>query len=265
MAQRSEPGRALIAVSTRSAATVIALDSPHNRNALSSKLIRQLVAALRDAEADAAVRAIVLTHTGGTFCAGADLSESVDAAAGDPARHRAEQLTDLLETIVRCRKPVIGLIDGHVRAGGIGLVGACDVVIAGPSSTFGLTESRLGLAAAVISLTVLPRLTSRAAARLFLTGETIGPAEAAQIGLVTDAVEDVDARLDGLLGELARCSPQGLAESKVLVTHDILRGFERDRERVIEQSARLFSSDEAREGMRAFLDKRPPSWAVPPA
>ena len=134
------------------------------RIALSDQLVRELRDALAAAESDPSVRAVVLTHTGGTFCAGADLTEASSRPVGDPARERADQLIDLLHAIMALGKPVVGRIDGHVRAGGMGLVAACDVVVAGPRTTFALTEARLGLAASVISLTVLPRLANRAAA-----------------------------------------------------------------------------------------------------
>ena len=180
-----------------------------------------------------------------------------------PCTRLANQLIDLLRVLVTLEKPVIGRIDGHVRAGGIGLVAACDIAIAGPRSSFALTESRLGLAAAVISVTVLPRLTSRAAADLFLTGRTIGPAEAERAGLVTRAADDVDAAVSDVLADLSGCSPQGLRESKLLVNHWLVAALTRDRERLVDQSARLFGSDEAHEGMRSFLERRPPRWAQP--
>jgi enoyl-CoA hydratase len=239
----------------------LTLNSPRNRNALSTALVSQLHQALRDAEADPAVRLVVLGHTGGTFCAGADLSE---AGGGDPfqmAVARAREMTTLLRTMVSSPLPVIGAINGHVRAGGFGLVGACDIVVAGPNSTFALTEARIGVAPAIISLTLLPKLSARAAARYYLTGEKFGAEEAAAIGLVTQAADDVDAAVAALVAEVGRGSPQGLAASKALTTAAVLEGFDRDAERLTEESARLFISDEAREGMLAFLEKRAPSWA----
>lgn len=238
----------------------LTLNSPHNRNALSTTLVNQLHQGLRDAAADPAVRVVVLGHTGGTFCAGADLSE---AGGGDPynvAVARAREMTALLRAIVESPRPVIGAINGHVRAGGFGLIGACDMVVAGPRSTFALTEARIGVAPAIISLTLLPKLSARAAARYYLTGETFGASEAAEIGLVTLAAEDVDAAVAGLVADVGRGSPQGLAASKALTTAATLAGFDRDAERLTEESARLFVSSEAREGMLAFLQKRPPSW-----
>ncbi|WP_204806539.1 enoyl-CoA hydratase family protein [Mycobacterium riyadhense] len=293
----------------------LTLNSPHNRNALSSTLISQLHQGLREAAADPAVRAVVLGHTGGTFCAGADLSE---AGGGDPrgdreggvagrsgsppsargdreggvagrsgsppsargdreggvagrsgsplstfdmAVARAREMTTLLRAMVSSPLPVIGAINGHVRAGGFGLVGACDIVVAGPRSTFALTEARIGVAPAIISLTLLPKLSPRAAARYYLTGEKFGASEAADIGLVTMAADDVDAAVAAVVADVGRGSPQGLAASKALTTAAILEGFDRDAERLTEESARLFVSDEAREGMLAFLQKRAPSWA----
>ena len=243
----------------------ITLDSPHNRNALSDQLVGELREGLAAAAADEGVRCVVLTHTGGTFCAGADLSEARSNTADDPARERANQLVDLLRAIVALPKPVIGRIDGHVRAGGMGLVGACDIVVAGESSTWALTESRLGLAASVISLTVLPRIDPRAAARWFLTGSRFDVAEAARIGLVTEAAagtEELDEAVARVTGDLAACSPQGLRESKSLITHDLLEHIDAHRERVADQSSRLFVSEEAREGMLAFAEKRAPRWVT---
>jgi enoyl-CoA hydratase len=234
----------------------IALDSPRNRNALSAALVAQLNDALVDAEADETVRAVELTHTGSTFCAGADLTE---ARTGGMQEGTA-RLTALLRRIVALGKPVVGSIDGHVRAGGLGLVGACDIVLAGPASTFAFTEVRLGLAPAMISLTTLPRLDPRAASRYFLTGETIDTATAARIGLITEAVEDIDAGTMAVLDALRACSPQGLRETKPLLTAAVLDGFDTRAEALAALSARLFGSAEAAEGMSAFLAKRPPSW-----
>ncbi len=171
----------LIQYSVDRAVARIALDSPGNRNALSSALMTQLEDRLAQASDDEGVRAIELTHTGGTFCAGADLTEAREGGMAKGTR----RLIALLRLIVEAPKPVVGSIDGHVRAGGVGLVGACDIVLAGPASTFAFSEVRLGLAPAIISLTTLPRLTARAAGRYYLTGETFGATEAARIGTLT--------------------------------------------------------------------------------
>jgi len=242
----------------------LTLNSPHNRNALSTTLVSQLHQGLRDAAADPAVRAVVLGHTGNTFCAGADLSEGSAATGADPgemAAERAREMAALLRAIVESPLTVIVAVDGHVRAGGMGLVGAGDIAVAGPRSTFALTEARIGVAPAIISLTLLPKMSARAAARYYLTGETFDAATAAAIGLITMAADDVGAAVASLVADIGRASPQGLAASKALTTAAILDGFDRDAERLSAESARLFVSDEAHEGMLAFLQKRPPRWA----
>jgi len=242
----------------------ITLDSPHNRNALSTTLVDQLHQGLRNAAEAPGVRAVVLGHTGGTFCAGADLAQASGSAA-DPrelAIGRAKELAALLRAIVALPMPVIAAIDGHVRAGGMGLVGACDIAVAGPRSTFALTEARIGVAPSIISLTVLPKMTARAAGRYFVTGETFGAAHAAEVGLITVAADDVTAAVDALTVDISRGSPQGLAASKALTTARILDDFDRHADALCAESARLFFSEEAREGMIAFLQKRPPRWVA---
>jgi enoyl-CoA hydratase len=238
----------------------LTLDSPDNRNALSAALVSELRQGLRDARADPEVRVVVLGHTGGTFCAGADLSEGAGTGLYEQALNRASEMTTLLRAIVECPLPVVGAVDGHVRAGGLGIVGACDIVVAGPRSTFALTEARLGVAPAIISMTLLPKLTSRAASRYYLTGETFSAERAAEIGLITVAADDIAVAVADLVTELSKASPQGLAASKALTTATVLDGFDRDADRLTHDSAALFVSEEAREGMVSFLEKRPPRW-----
>ena len=291
-----------VTVAPRDGIRTLTLDSPHNRNALSARLVAALYAELEAAEADPETRAVLLTHTGNTFCAGADLSEAsgtgdeasgtagetsggagespgtagetsggageasgtADGASGGAAApvHGPLALTRLLRTLVAYPKPVVARVTGHVRAGGTGLLAACDISVAGPGATFAFTEARIGMAPAVISLPVLPRMDARAAARYWLTGERFGPEEAARVGLVTMAAEDPDAALVPVLDGLRRGSPQGLRESKRLVGREVLAAFDRDAGTLAELSARLFASSEAREGMTAFLERRDPEWAA---
>nr|WP_269785601.1 enoyl-CoA hydratase family protein [Streptomyces buecherae] len=240
----------------------LTLDSPHNRNALSSRLVTELLAGLEAAADDPATRAVLLDHTGTTFCAGADLSEAVSGGAADGGAPVAGPLglARLMRTVVELPVPVVARVTGHVRAGGLGLLGACDISAAGPAASFAFTEARLGLAPAVISMPLLPRLDPRAAGRYYLTGERFDAAEAARIGLITLA-GDPDEVLAPVLDGLRRGSPQGLAESKRLVTAEVLRVFDRDTAALAALSARLFGSAEAREGMTAFLERRDPAWA----
>ncbi|MEV7139371.1 enoyl-CoA hydratase family protein [Streptomyces tauricus] len=233
--------------------TTLALDAPERRNALSARLVADLADALTEAGKDADVRAVVLTHTGNTFSAGADLS--------DPPH--PDVLVALLRQIVELPKPVVARVTGHVRAGGLGLLGACDIAAASQEATFAFTEVRIGVAPAVISMPLLPRLDPRAVARYYLTGEKFDAAEAARIGLVTVAAaagEDADDVLAPVLDGLRRASPQGLAETKRLLTAKVLDTFDRDAAGLTALSARLFSSAQAREGMTAFLERRDPSW-----
>jgi enoyl-CoA hydratase len=230
----------------------IELDSQRNRNALSAALVEQLGAALTAAGGDDGVRAVELTHAGPAFCSGADLAE---ARQGGMNAGTA-RLMALLRQIIELPKPVVASIDGHVRAGGMGLVGACDIAVAGPASTFAFSEVRLGLAPAIISLTTLPRLSPRAAGRYYLTGETFRAPEAAAMGLITEAAEDIDAGTMTVLDALRAASPQGLAETKPLLTAGLLAGFDASGEALARQSARLFASAQAAEGMAAVLERR---------
>ncbi|NHC21946.1 enoyl-CoA hydratase [Nocardioides sp. IC4_145] len=232
----------------------ITLDSPHNRNALSAQLVRELGECLERAEADEAAKVVLLRAEGTVFCSGADLSEASTGAPEDAPRG----IVRLQRTIVGSSKPVVLRLQGAVRAGGIGLVAAADVVVAKEDATFALTEVKLGLAPAVISLTVLPRLTSRAAAYTFLTGETFTGAEAERMGLVTRAVpaEGLDAEVERVCASLATGAVQGLRETKALLAHDLLERIDRLGDDVAAQSARLFGSAEARGAMSAFLSRR---------
>ncbi|RMB83267.1 enoyl-CoA hydratase family protein [Streptomyces shenzhenensis] len=230
----------------------LSLDSAETRNALSAALVGGLVDALAECAADTGVRAVVLTHTGGTFCAGADLR--------DPPRPDA--VVGLLRQLVALDKPVVARVTGHVRAGGLGLLSACDIAAAASEATFAFTEVRIGVAPAVISLPVIPRADPRALARYYLTGERFDAAEATRIGLLTLAGDDVDAALAPVLDGLRRASPQGLAAAKRLLTARVLETFDREAADLTALSARLFSSAQARDGMTAFLERRDAPWVL---
>ncbi|WP_019057307.1 enoyl-CoA hydratase family protein [Streptomyces prunicolor] len=230
----------------------LSLDSPDTRNALSASLVSELADALTECGKDADVRAVVLTHTGNTFCAGADLR--------DPPPPDA--LVAVLRQIVELPKPVVARVTGHVRAGGLGLLAACDMTVGSTSATFAFTEVRIGVAPAVISLPLLPRTDPRALARYYLTGERFDATEAARAGLLTAAAGDVDEALAPILDGLRRSAPEALAETKRLLTARVLETFDRDAADLTALSARLFGSAQAREGMTAFLERRDPAWVV---
>lgn len=243
----------LVTYAAAGAVGTITLDSPHNRNALSAALVAQLDSALATA-ADDDTRVVVVRSADRVFCSGADLKE---ASAGG-MEQGARTLADLQRTIVTHPKPVVVRLAGPVRAGGLGIVAAADVVVCADDVTFAFTESRLGLAPAVISLTVLPRLTSRAAADTFLSGRTFGADEAATMGLVTRAVapEALDEAVARVCDDLAQAHPQGLRETKQLLARGLVARIDDQAAEMAALSARLFGSDGAREAMTAFLERR---------
>jgi enoyl-CoA hydratase len=237
---------------------IVTLDSPHNRNALSAQLLTELSARLKAAGADRAVRAVVLTHTGRVFCSGADL-----AAAGTGSLDGVgTSILAVLRLIVELPKPIIAQIAGHVRAGGMGIVGACDLAVAADGASFAFTEARMGLVPAIISLTTLDIMDPRQASRYCLTGETFGASAAARLGLITAACPAGD--LDGVVGELVaqirQTSPQGAAETKKLVTAARRWRLAVAGPHMAALSAQLSGTDDGQEGIRAFLEKRSPAW-----
>jgi enoyl-CoA hydratase/methylglutaconyl-CoA hydratase len=232
----------------------LTLDSPHNRNALSRQLMSELLERLERAAADDDAKVVLLTSSGRVFCSGADLSEAASGAAEDGPR----AIVGLQRAIVAHPKPVVVQLAGPVRAGGIGIVAAADIVVAGQEADFALTEVKLGLTPAAISLTVLPRLSSRAAAYTFLTGEKFGAKAAADFGLVTTVVpaDELEAEVARVCAAVATGAPQGLRETKALLARPLLANIDGGAEDMAALSARLFASDEAREAMLAFLSRK---------
>jgi methylglutaconyl-CoA hydratase len=233
----------------------LTLDSPANRNALSRAMRAQLRTALADALADDAVRVVVLDHTGRVFCSGMDLAE---AAGGSTEEQGVREFPELLKLIWSSRKPVVAVVRGPARAGGVGLLAACDVVVAGASATFAFSEVRLGVVPAVISAVVLPRMVPHVAHRLMLTGEVFDAAQATTGGLVDLVAPDdeVDAVLAGQLTALAAGAPAALAETKRLLR----AGSTLDFDDLLELSARFFASEEGQEGIASFREKRAARW-----
>jgi methylglutaconyl-CoA hydratase len=247
---------------TRGAVCTVTLCDEARRNALSRQLIGEMVQAFEAAEADDDVRVIVLTNEGSAFCAGADLSERSAGAAGEPPAAVVSP-GQLFGRFARSPKPYVGRIAGHCVAGGMGLAAAMDISVAVEDVKFGFTEVRIGVAPAVISVVCLPKMRSADARAAFLRGRRFDGAEAARLGLINAAVprERLDEEVDAVLDDLLLAAPGGLAASKRLLaevpdltTDDALAWTS-------QLSAELFTTDEAREGMTAFLEKRPPSFA----
>lgn len=234
----------------------LTMDQPENRNALAPPLVDGLGDGLAAAADDPSVRVVVLTNTGNTFCAGADLSGS---APSEPPRY---SLADILSSMLESPRPVVGRIAGHCMGGGVGLAAACDLSVAADSARFGFTEVRIGAAPAIISVVCLPKLRRGDALELFLSGERITAARAASLGLITKSVpdEDLDSEVSELAAKLMSGAPSALAAAKRLVFD--IPGLERAAafEQTAAISEALFAAEEAQEGMAAFREKRPPRW-----
>ncbi len=233
----------------------VTLDSPENRNALSARLVGELGARLAAALADGGVGAVHLTATGTVFCSGADLKGGGQLATSDfPA---------ILALVMASAKPVVAELNGHARAGGIGLVAACDIAVAPRSATFAFPEVRLGLVPALVAVPLARKVARRRLERWFLTGETFGAAEAAEAGLISAAVADGEVRgvTEGILDDLRAGAPGALGQIKPMLAGIDARGVEDGLAWAQQVSAAAFASEEAAEGMAAFRQRRPPHWA----
>ena len=237
----------------------ITLDSPATRNALSSVLLAQLREALAGALSDPGCRVVVLTGADPAFCSGADLKESrtsPGAASG--------LFPQVLQLIWDSHKPVVCRVNGSTRAGGIGLVAACDIAVASQSATFAFSEVRIGATPAIIAVPCLRRMEPRAAAGYFLTGETFDAQRAAEIGLLTGAVPKIqlDEEIARYTDLLLRGAPGALAATKRVLREAGSVPVATGLARMAELSADRFASEECQQGMTAFAEKRAPSWAV---
>ncbi|MPZ81209.1 MAG: enoyl-CoA hydratase [Actinophytocola sp.] len=246
-------------VSTDNGVATITLDSPHNRNALSAQLRRELRDHLATAAGDDAVRVIVLDHTGPVFCAGMDLKEAGGAGSSTDG---VNEFPEILTRIWTSEKPVVAKLAGPARAGGVGMVAAADIAVAVTDATFAFTEVRLGLVPAVISVTVLPRLLPRAAHELFLTGEKFTAERAVAIGLLNAAVpaDQLDAEVNRYTGMLALGGPTALAATKEMLRRARSADLADDFADMLELSAGFFAGAEGQEGIAAFAQKRAPTW-----
>ncbi len=213
---------------------------------------------------DPAVRVIVLSHTGPVFCSGADLKETRAAFAGSGTSLPAAGMGDLLAAVWESPKPVLARVAGPARAGGLGLIAAADIAVCTTEATFAFSEVRLGVVPAVISATVLPRLTPRSATELFLTGDTFDGVRAAEIGLVTAAVpaDGLDETVDHYAASLLRGAPGALATAKQLTRRSRPVSIRTELAELTQLSVQYFSSAEGREGVLSFAEKRDPVWVT---
>lgn len=240
----------------------ITLNRPDARNRLDGEGMAALTAHLRSTAEDPGVRVVVLTGTGSTFCAGADLAGAVAAQEGGFATGGTQALVDVLGAMLDHPKPIIGRIQGHVAGGGNGLVAACDIAVAASSARFAFSEVRLGLAPAIIATVCIPRMNPRDAAELLLTGERVNADRVLRSGLITAVAEDdaLDGVVDSYLNSLLAGGPQALIETKDLLRRIPTMARDDAFAWTGQMSARLFTSEEARAGMTAFLSKTSPPW-----
>jgi len=239
-----------------------ALVDVENRNALGAGLVQGLRDALAAANRDPAVRALVVTNAGSTFCAGANLKERSRASGGDSGPRGFEALLHEIQT---SPTPVVGRIAGHVVGGGNGLAAALDISIAADDVSFGFPEVRLGVAPAIISVVCLPKMRRGEALEAFLRGNRFSAARAVELGLINRAVPaaELDAAVGEVLDDLRKGGPAALGFAKRLVYEVPTLPQKEAFAWTAALSGQLFAGDEAREGMTAFLGKRAPAWAKP--
>lgn len=246
----------------------LVLNRPEVHNAFDPEMVAQLTAALKDADADPSVRAVVLTGAGQSFCAGADIGHMKKSATFTSKQNyqAARQSADMLYTLYSLSKPTVACVRGAVRGGGCGLVAACDIAIGSRLSTFRLSEVKLGIIPSMISPYVLAAIGQRNSRRYMLTGEEFDASEAWRIGLLHDIVEDDEliGQVGAILTHLHTSGPAAMAAVKRLIAVNAHAGID---EKVIhttsEGIADIRATPEGQEGLAAFLEKRKPAWVLP--
>ena len=251
----------LIGTELESGVLTVTLQDEENRNALSVGLTSELTETLDEAEENPDVRVIILTNSGRVFCAGADLSERSSLKESKSSTRP----TDPLQIFGRFRassKPYIGKINGHCVAGGMGIAAAMDISIATEEAKFGFTEVRIGVAPAMISVLCLPKMRPAEASEAFLRGNRFSASEAARMGLINAAVpaNEIDTVIQEIVSDIKAGGPEAIAAAKQLTVRVPQMQVEEAFTWTSKLSANLFKGEEAQEGMRAYLDKRPPSW-----
>jgi methylglutaconyl-CoA hydratase len=243
----------------------LALNRPEVHNALNQELMEEIATTLQQLAHDEQVRVVVLAAVGPTFCAGGDLKMMREAAdfTFEQNKAGAYEIFDLLATLSEFPKPLIAKVQGHALGGGVGLISCCDIVVAVEKAQFGLTESRLGIVPAVISPYVINKIGVSHARQLFLTGERFGVDVARQVGLVHHVVADeaaLEEKVAERVRELLLASPQSQAVAKQLIRTVAYQPIPAMREYTAQTIAECRDSDDGREGMNSFLEKRRPRW-----
>lgn len=244
------------------------LNRPEVRNAFNAALIEELRLAFEDigSRGPGEIRAVVLAGAGQMFCAGADVNWMRESLQYSEEENRADatRMAKMFDTINRCPVPVIGRIHGAALGGGAGLAAVCDVVVAAEGTLFAFSEAKLGIAPAVISPFVLAKIGQSHARALFLTAERFGAERALQIGLahIVTSPEQLDDEVERLLKEIMSSSPRAVARAKELISQVPKLSTEEAMQTTTRAIAALRVSEEGQEGLKAFLEKRKPGWAV---
>jgi methylglutaconyl-CoA hydratase len=267
-AARNVTSRSTIEVHSAEGVGVIWLNRPDVRNAMNDTMVAELTQALEDLEQDPAVRVVVLAGRGTLFCGGGDVKWMQRMGAGSAKANLADaqRLTALLQRLYTLRKPTLARVHGAAYAGGLGLVAACDIAVAAQDAEFCLSEVKLGLAGVSILPYIARAMGERALRRYLLSAEVFSAAEAYRIGLVQELAMagELDETVNTLLEQLLQGGPAAQALAKELIGPAAVRPL--DQSMTAETSRRfadLRASDEAREGMAAFLEKRAPAWLAP--
>jgi methylglutaconyl-CoA hydratase len=254
-----------LTISREGKTATVTLNRPDVRNAFNETTIAEIAQAFRELGADADLRAIVLAANGPAFCAGADLNWMKKMAGYTHAENQADalQLAEMLRTIYLCPKPVVAKVQGDCYAGGMGLVAACDIIVAVDEANFCLSEVKLGLIPATISPYVIKAMGENASRRYFLTAERFSAQEALRIGFAHEVVaaDALDFKVEEIVKALVNNSPNAVQQAKVLVrevvgqtVNDALLAD------TAERIAQIRASEQGREGVASFLEKRKPSW-----
>lgn len=251
----------MLAVDPRGVA-VLTLNRPEKRNAMSGEMIAELHQAATSLADDDGVRVVVLAGAGGTFCAGGDLNWMKAQISANDATRAAEagKLAAMLGALNALPKPVIGRIEGHAFGGGVGLASVCDVAVCAPGTKFGLTETRLGLIPATIGPYVLARMGEGAARRVFMSSRAFGADEAQALGLISKIGDDLDALVEAEVVPYLACAPGAVAEAKALALRLGGAPSASDVDVSIQALVTRWQSEEAEEGVDAFLGKRKAAW-----
>lgn len=243
----------------------VSLNRPDVHNAMNEQLMKELTSCFKEITNDRAIRVVILTGNGKSFCAGADLNwmKSMAKYSKEENIQDSRLLLDLYETIYTCPKPVIGRVNGHAFGGGLGLFAVCDITIAIPNCKFAFSEAKLGIIPSVISTYIARRMKLSDMRRLFITGERFDSNYAKQVGLIDFVVDekDFDDKIQKYVEILRSSGPKAIVEVKDLVDKYQKMDIEKYKEHTVKKIAELRVSKEGQEGINAFLEKRKSKWS----